>query len=61
MEVISASNTVQEMIEKNLYFEAGASECWICSEAGVVSFYYHRSGQQVKSVLVSDFPSRIEW
>ena len=62
MEVISASNTVQEMVDKRtLYSEARASECWICNEAGVVEFYLHRSGQQMKSVLVPDFPDKIEW
>lgn len=60
VEVVSASNTVQEMVEKRvLYFEAGAQECWVCSEVGEVDFYLP-DGQQTHSVWVPNFPSKIE-
>lgn len=40
VEVISPSNTIQEMAHKKaLYFEAGALEVWFCSEKGEMSFY----------------------
>ena len=61
VEVISVSNSEQEMIEKRvLYFEAGAKECWTCSETGVLGFY-HMDGKVVNSILIPDFPKKIEW
>jgi Uma2 family endonuclease len=40
IEVISASNSVREMDEKReLYFECGAKEVWLCDERGQLSFY----------------------
>jgi len=59
VEVMSASNTDEEMIEKRaLYFEAGASEVWICDEKGNMRFYNHQKELE-KSLLVSDFPKEI--
>lgn len=59
VEVISTSNTEDEMKEKaDLYFEKGAREVWIC-ENGVMRFY-NAGGKMEKSVLAPDFPKKIE-
>jgi len=59
-EVMSASNTDEEMAEKRaLYFEAGASEVWICDEQGNMAFY-NRERELETSLLVSDFPKEID-
>ena len=60
VEVISSSNTKKEMAEKRqLYFEAGAIEVWMCNENGDMSFF---NAQQplIRSVLVPEFPEKIE-
>lgn len=58
VEVISASNTGEEMEEKKaLYFEKGAREVWIC-ENGVMQFH-HINGQMAASMLVPNFPKLI--
>ncbi len=58
VEVQSASNTDDEMAEKReLYFEAGAQEVWLCQE-GKMRFYDQQS-QLAKSRLVPNFPSQI--
>lgn len=60
LEVLSASNTDQEMNEKReLYFERGALEFWICTETGDMRFF-NRSGQFEKSSLFPDFPVKIQ-
>lgn len=60
VEVISTSNSQKEMTEKRqLYFEAGAKEVWICNENGDVSFF-NTEQQLTHSVLVPEFPERIE-
>ena len=59
VEVISASNTQKEMAEKRqLYFEAGVIEVWMCNENGVVSFF-NAEQQLTRSVLVPEFPEKI--
>ncbi|HHW78366.1 MAG TPA: Uma2 family endonuclease [Xanthomonadaceae bacterium] len=59
VEVISTSNTEDEMKEKaDLYFDKGAREVWIC-ENGVMRFY-NADGKMEKSVLAPDFPKKIE-
>ncbi len=59
IEVVSASNTDEEMKEKRkLYFEQGAKEVWLCSEHGGLRFFTVR-GEQPASSLVPDFPQRI--
>jgi len=60
VEVLSDSNTDEEMDEKKqLYFENGAQEVWICTQNGDISF--HSSGGELKSsVLVPGFPKSIE-
>ena len=58
VEVVSASNTGEEMEEKKaLYFEKGAREVWVC-ENGVMQFH-HINGQMAASMLVPDFPKLI--
>ena len=59
VEVISSSNTKKEMMEKRqLYFEAGAMEVWMCNENGDMSFF---NAQQslTRSVLVPEFPEKV--
>jgi Uma2 family endonuclease len=58
VEVVSTSNTEDEMQEKKgLYFERGAREVWIC-ENGVMQFY-NAGGKLENSVLVPDFPKEV--
>ncbi|MDD2725434.1 MAG: Uma2 family endonuclease [Methylovulum sp.] len=60
VEIISDSNTQQEMVEKRqLYFEAGAKEVWMCDEQGDMSFY-NTQDQLIHSELVSGFPLKID-
>lgn len=60
VEVISTSNTQKEMAEKRqLYFEAGAKEVWMCDENGVVCFF-NAEQQLTRSVLAPEFPEKIE-
>ena len=59
VEVISTGNTQKEMAEKRqLYFEAGAIEVWMCNENGVVSFF-NAEQQLTRSVLVPEFPEKV--
>ncbi len=60
VEITSSSNTKKEMAEKRqLYFEAGAKEVWLCSESGELSFF--NAGQPIiQSELAPKFPSKIE-
>lgn len=59
VEVISTSNTKKEMAEKRqLYFDAGAKEVWMCNENGDVSFF--NAKQHIpRSVLVPEFPEKV--
>ena len=60
VEIISSSNTKNEMVEKRqLYFEAGAIEVWMCNESGAVSFFNAKQ-QLTRSVLVPEFPEKVE-
>jgi Uma2 family endonuclease len=60
VEIISASNTAREMAEKRqLYFEAGAQEVWMCDEKGAMSFF-NASYPLLHSVLVPQFPEKID-
>jgi Uma2 family endonuclease len=59
IEVLSPSNTQQEMLEKcELYFARGTLEVWICDEQGKLSFYC-LTGPLAKSRLFSAL-SRID-
>ena len=58
VEVLSPSNTVEEMAEKSaLYFEAGAQEVWLCGLDGKIAFYTPEPSAQ--SAICSEFPSQI--
>jgi Uma2 family endonuclease len=60
VEVISSSNTADEMKEKReLYFEAGAKEVWICRSTGVMTFY-NSTGKLAQSVLFPSFPKKVK-
>lgn len=60
VEVISPSNTNQEMKEKRrLYFEVGAKEVWICNEQGKMCFF-NAQQQLIHSKLAPEFPTKIE-
>lgn len=65
IEILSPSNTAQEMLgtiekpgKRELYFERGAIEFWMCDEAGRITFF-DRSGPLVKSKLCPEFPDRV--
>ncbi|MDD5271808.1 MAG: Uma2 family endonuclease, partial [Methylovulum sp.] len=60
VEIISASNTQKEMAEKRqLYFQAGAQEVWMCDDKGTMSFF-NAEHPLVHSILVPEFPEKIE-
>lgn len=60
VEVKSASNTLEEMLEKkDLYFTAGAEEVWVCDAQGKMRFY-NPQGELSKSLLVPEFPEQIQ-
>ena len=60
IEVLSASNTTEEMQEKkSLYFESGAEEVWLCNKEGKIT-YFDKSGEvAISSGLFPNFPKRI--
>jgi len=62
VEILSPSNTPSEMREKRqLYFEAGAREVWICSEDGSLRFFTSASAAKPAStsLLCPDFPGQV--
>jgi Uma2 family endonuclease len=60
VEVISASNTADEMLEKkSLYFSAGAKEVWLCNEKGEMRFF-NPTHELIHSELVPDFPLKLD-
>ena len=60
VEVLSSTNTQQEMqAKRQLYFEQGALEVWLCDADGKLNFF-GSAGPLTRSVLFPDFPSRIE-
>ncbi len=60
VEIISSSNTKKAMAAKRqLYFEAGAREVWLCDENGVLSFF-NADHKLCHSELVPQFPDKIE-
>ncbi len=59
VEVVSMSNTRKEMQDKReLYFEKGANEVWVCNEYGDISFF-DESGELEQSKMFPDFPKKI--
>jgi Uma2 family endonuclease len=62
VEVLSVSNTRNEIEEKRrLYFEAGASEVWLCERDGRLRFFLksHRSRAARKSAICPEMPGVI--
>lgn len=60
VEVLSPSNTPGEIEEKKqLYFDAGAREVWLCTEDGTMEFYLPDSRASA-SLFAPDFPARID-
>ena len=60
VEVLSPSNTQAEMDEKRaLYFDAGASEVWVCNLDGSMSFFVGPDHQVSASTLCPGFPQAI--
>ena len=60
VEVLSPTNRTAEIeAKRELYFEAGAQEVWICGLQGKMEFYAP-AGKLAGSVLCPGFPIRIE-
>jgi len=60
VEVISPRNSETEMREKMaLYFDAGATEVWLCDEDGTLRFFVDPDSQVKVSVLIPEFPATI--
>jgi Uma2 family endonuclease len=60
VEVLSPSNSPSEIDERRaLYFDAGASEVWICNLDGSISFFLRPDRQASTSVLCPAFPGQI--
>jgi Uma2 family endonuclease len=60
VEIISPSNTREEMNEKMaIYFDAGAKECWLCEEDGRVRFFVGSGDEVAMSGTCPDFPENI--
>ena len=57
VEVLSESNTDEE--KKQLYFENGAREVWICTKNGDMSFH-NVKGNLESSAFVPEFPKKVE-
>lgn len=59
VEILSPRNTEAEMkAKRTLYFEAGASEVWVCGLDGAMRFY-SRDGRIAESALCAGFPERV--
>ena len=62
VEVLSPSNTTSEMREKRqLYFEAGAREVWICDQSGALRFFTSATAAEPTSasLLCPGFPGQV--
>jgi len=63
VEVLSPSNSVEEMrIKRQLYFDAGAIECWVCDLSGQMVYYHldEPETERSESKLCPQFPDKIE-
>lgn len=57
VEVISPRNTEVEMREKMaLYFDAGATEVWLCDEDGSLRFFSCADERMERSAVIPEFP-----
>lgn len=60
VEVLSSTNTQKEMrAKRQLYFERGALEVWLCDADGKLTFF-DRTGPLERSTLFPDFPVQLE-
>src|SRR4029077_2223612 len=60
VEILSPSNSASEIDEKRaLYFDANATEVWICALDGSVSFFCPPHQQLPTSSICPDFPAHI--
>lgn len=61
VEILSPRNTTSEINEKkNLYFEAGAKEFWICDLAGEIQFFSRNATKpKSSSTLCPAFPRKV--
>src|SRR3954462_5179657 len=58
VEVMSPSNSWEEMRHKTLlYLAAGAKEVWVCDGAGEIHFF-DGSGQRAESALIAGMPKK---
>lgn len=62
VEVISPGNTDGEIREKMaLYFDAGASEVWLCENSGKMKFFLSPTAPSTRaSKLCADFPAQVQ-
>jgi Uma2 family endonuclease len=67
IEILSPSNpqakvlgTVDRPGKRELYFEAGAQEFWLCGEKGGLRFF-NCHGEISESALCPDFPRNLSW
>jgi hypothetical protein len=62
VEVLSPSNTQAEIDEKMaLYFDAGATEVWVCTGSGTMRFYESGKSRSMKSSrLCAAFPKQVK-
>jgi Uma2 family endonuclease len=62
VEVLSPNNTASEIgLKRQLYFDAGAKECWICDLEGHMTYYTAADPNTPKttSELCPNFPAEI--
>jgi Uma2 family endonuclease len=60
VEVLSPSNTLAEMNhKKELYFDKGAEEFWLCDAQGTMTFY-NKKGELSNSELADQFPAALD-
>jgi Uma2 family endonuclease len=60
IEILSPSNSAAEIAEKRLlYFDAEATEVWICNRDGSFAFFSAADRQIPRSIICPPFPERI--
>jgi len=60
IEVLSSSNTEDEIEEKKeLYFEKGAKEVWLCNRGGDIEYFDH-GGKLATSTFFPNFPPMVD-
>lgn len=60
IEILSPSNSDEEIREKvALYFDAGATEVWVCGVFGAITFHGQGKVVLARSELCPDFPREV--